>query len=165
MAAINCDECTKEKCPQRLAGALCSINKDTIAIVKDFASRDPILIARNLAKILQTEASRYEKALKHEDIGVEEDFVVLDKKGEYVTTVKRKRGIDHKISNLALNILKGGKIINDIMNPPKQNALFQQNNQYNISVSTADEINALPADKRIEALKYIDDKLDANRTD
>jgi len=120
-------------------------------------------VARKLALVLQSEANRYEQALRHEEIGKEEDTVIYNRKGEVIDVVKKKKGIDGKISNLALNIMKGGKLINDIINPPKVNPLFQQNNQYNISLNAVDEISRLSEEDQANTLKFIDDKLDANR--
>lgn len=160
MAAINCDECEKKTCPQRSPGSICSLNRKTVGIVKAFESRDPILVARKMAEVLQSEADRYEQAKKAEEIGALEEVEIFDKKGNLVKTITRKKTVDSRVSNLAFNILKGGKLINDIVNPPKLNPLFQQNNQYNISLGAVNEINSLPEDEREKALKFIDDQLD-----
>ena len=122
-----------------------------------------MLIATEMSKIIDSEKGRYNKAVQHEDVGGEEDSVFVDKNGN-TRIIKKTKTLDSKISALALNILKGGKIVHEIINPQK-NPLFQQNNQYNVTLSSADEINALPEGERAKALKFIDNRLDDERKD
>jgi len=122
-----------------------------------------MLIASEMSKIMDSEKGRYDKAVQFEDVGGQEESVVIDKDGQTKIVTKTKR-IDSRISALALNLLKGGKIIHEIVNPQK-NPLFQQNNQYNVTLSSADEINALPKGEREKAIKFIDNKLDDERKD
>ncbi|MDD4354206.1 MAG: hypothetical protein PHN56_07180 [Candidatus Nanoarchaeia archaeon] len=160
---LHCDECTKKSCEQRLAGALCSNNKKMTGLIEMFHSRDPLLVSRKLIEILDNEIKRYSKAVESEDIGSEEEIVITTAKGATIEKTQKK-GIDNKISNLALNILKGGKLINEIINPKQAtNPLFQQNNQYNFNLGMAEFMRSLPENEKGEVLKFIDEKLDAGR--
>jgi len=157
-----CDDC-KKKCDQRIKGGICSIKKETGELCKSLGTRDPMLVAMEMAKIIDSEKSRYDKAVVSEDVGGTEESVFIDERGNTKTVTKTKQ-LDSKISTLALNLLKGGKIIHEIVNPQK-NPLFQQNNQYNVTLSSADEINKLPKAERADAIKFIDNKLDDERKD
>jgi hypothetical protein len=159
---LHCDDC-KKKCTQRLAGALCSVSSKTTGIIEMFHSRDPILVSRKLLEILDTEITRYRKAVAEEEIGKEEKIVMTTAKG---TTIEKssKKEVDNKISALAFNILKGGKLINEIINPKQiVNPMFQQNNQYNFNLGMAEFMRGLPEEEKGEVLKFIDEKLDAGR--
>jgi len=162
MQQVNCDECGKKNCPQRLKGSVCVLNKELKGLAVMFESRDPIVIARRFITVLDSEIQRYEKAKKHEGIGDKELISYLDKEGNLVEK-EVARGIDSRVSILAFNILKGAKLINDIVNPPKLSPLLQQNNQYNIHLGAANEIRLLPEDQKQDVIKFIDDKLDAAR--
>jgi len=120
-----------------------------------------MLIANEMSKIVDSEKSRYDRAVKSENVGGEEESAIVDAHGEVKIITKTKQ-LDSKISTLALNIVKSSKIIHEIVNPQK-NPLFQQNNQYNVVLSSADEINALPKEERAKAIKFIDNKLDNER--
>lgn len=162
MQKVNCDECNKKDCPQRLKGSVCVLNKELKGLALTYESRDPIVIARKFITVLESEISRYEEAKKHEGIGQKEQISYLNSEGQ-VETKWVTKGLDSRVSILAFNILKAGKLINDIVNPPKLNPLLQQNNQYNIHLGAANEIRLLPEDQKQEVVKFIDDKLDAAR--
>lgn len=160
---LHCDECEKKSCKQRLVGSLCSINPKTTGVIEMFQSRDPIMVSRKLLEILDNEISRYKIAVKNEDIGEEEFITINTAKGSTIQKTQ-KRGVDNKISHLAANILKGGKLINEIINPKQSsNPLFQQNNQYNFNLGMAEFMRSLPDNEKGEVLKFIDEKLDAGR--
>lgn len=108
------------------------------------------------------EYERYEKALKVEDIGGEEEVLIVHKDGKEYTATKKKT-IDNGVSNLAMNIIKSGKLLNEILNPPKAVPFFQQNIQNNFNVNAAEEIRNLPSSEKENVLKFIDDKLDVAR--
>jgi hypothetical protein len=156
-----CDECKKENCEKRIKGGICSLNKEVGEFCKTLNTRDPFLLANGMLKIVDSENDRYKKAVQHEGVGEKEISYVVDKNGR-MKKIEKIKGLDSRISSLALNILKGGKIVNEIMNPQK-NPLFQQNNQYNVSVGSADEINSLPKEEREKVLKFIDKRLDDER--
>lgn len=160
---LHCDDCEKRKCEQRLAGALCSVNPKVTGVIEMFQSRDPLLVSRKLLEILDNEIKRYGQAIKHEEIGKEEFVTITTAKGSLIEK-QGKRGLDGSISVLAANILKGGKLINEIINP-KQSAslLLQQNNQYNLNLGMAEFMRSLPEENKGEVLKFIDEKLDAGR--
>jgi hypothetical protein len=138
------------------------LNKELKGLALTYESRDPIVIARKFITVLESEISRYEEAKKHEGIGQKEQISYLNSEGQ-VETKWVTKGLDSRVSILAFNILKAGKLINDIVNPPKLNPLLQQNNQYNIHLGAANEIRLLPEDQKQEVVKFIDDKLDAAR--
>lgn len=159
MQKILCDECEKEKCPQRLKGSLCMINDDIKGLAVVLETRDPVLFARKFVGILESEVVRYEKAKGMEGIGEEEKFTYTDKKGE-VKTIKKKKGIDSRVSGLALNILKGAKIINEIIHPKDSQ---QQPLIGNQNILIVNELMSLPeAYRALFVKKFIDDKLDAS---
>ncbi len=162
MQQVNCDECKKQNCPQRLKGSVCVVNKELKGLAVMYESRDPLIIARKFITILESEMTRYEEAKKHEGIGQKEQISYLNSEGQ-VETKWVTKGLDSRVSVLAFNILKAGKLINDIVNPPKINPLLQQNNQYNIHLGAANEIRLLPEDQKQDVVKFIDDKLDAAR--
>jgi len=161
---IKCDECEKKDCNRRLVGALCSLQvKEISPIIRALGTRDPVLISRFLADIAESELDRYEKAKKAEAIGEVKEEVVVDKLGEVhrVTTVGK---VDNNVTSIAANLVKTGKVINDVLNPVKAIPGFQQNNQYNISVGAVSEINKLGPNDKMDVLRFIDDKLDAKRS-
>lgn len=162
MQKVNCDECNKKDCPQKLKGSVCVLNKELKGLALTYESRDPIVIARRFITVLESEIIRYEEAKKHEGIGQKEQISYLNSEGQ-VETKWVTKGLDSRVSILAFNILKAGKLINDIVNPPKLNPLLQQNNQYNIHFGAANEIRHLPEDQKQDVVKFIDDKLDAAR--
>lgn len=157
-----CDDC-KKTCDKRISGGICSIKKNTSELCKSLNTRDPVLMATEMTKVIDSEKGRYDKAVKHENVGGEEETISIDANGTQRSTIKIKK-LDSRISTLALNILKGGKIIHEIVNPQK-NSLFQQNNQYNVSVGSVNEINKLPEDERAKVIKFIDNRLDNERKD
>jgi len=159
-----CDECKKKGCSQRVAGGVCSLNPKLADFIRVFQTRDPILIAGQMAEIVESENSRYLQALKHEEIGKEEEFITKGEEGDPII-VKRKKRLDNKISTLAFNIIKESKTLSDIVNPPKANPFVQSNTQYNISVGAVNEINALPEKEKKNVIKFIDNKLDNGRKD
>jgi hypothetical protein len=167
MSKINCDECTKQSCKQRIDGALCSLNDETRDLIQLYETRDPVLISRKYIEILDSEIGRYSKAKELERIGKKDIKTVVGKDGEIVD-IEIERGIDSRVTNLAQSIIKSGKIINDIVNPPKiqGGGYFQQNNQYNFGPGAVKEIMDLPEEEKQNVIKFIDDKLDnAKRND
>jgi hypothetical protein len=160
---VKCDDCKREDCPQRIVGAVCAINQELIPLIDSVHSRDPILMSQFIVSIVGSEYGRYEKAKKVEAVGEEEEFSVVDKFGE-VKTIKRVNQLDNNISTLAMNMIKAGKLLNEILNPPKAQPFLQQNNQYNIKVGAVDQIRALSGTEQEKVLKFIDDKLDAQRS-
>lgn len=159
---IKCDDCEKEKCPDRLVGSICSRNSEIAPLIESAKSRDPVMLSRFIVSIIASEHERYGKAKDMEDIGKEEYQDVITKTGEIIT-VKKKRGIDNNVTNLASNIIKAAKTVNDVLNPPKSVPFMQTNNQYNIKIGMVDEIRSLPEEDKVDALRFIDDKLDATR--
>lgn len=165
MQNINCDDCTKKNCKQRIKGALCSISKETRSLIALYETRDPVLIARKYINVLESELDRYEKAKHTERVGEKVKKQIIDKSGNIIEFEEEKE-LDSKVTELANSILKGGKIVNDIINPPKVIPYYQQNNQFNIGISATNEIMSLPEEERKSVVKFIDDKLDnAKRTD
>ena len=157
-----CDECKKKNCPQRLEGAVCSLNSQIVPLVDATKSRDPQLISRFIISIIGSEYERYVKAKDAEDIGAIVEKTITHKNGtEY--TVNETRTVDNNVTSLALNLIKAGKMLSDILNPPKSVPFFQQNIQNNINVSAADEIRSLPEEEKDKVLNFIDDKLDVAR--
>ena len=160
MSKINCSECEDKGCPQRIEGALCSKNPETAQLIKIYSTRDPILIAKNLVEILGTEKDRYDKAVRAEGIGEITTKKIITKKGEVVEI--EEEGLPNPvITDMAKSLLKGGKIIHDIVNPPKVAPLFQQNIQNNFAAGVANEILNLPENERAQRIKFIDEKLNA----
>lgn len=159
MSEINCDNCTK-KCEDRVAGSLCTKNKETMDLIRIYESRDPIIISRNLVKILGVEEGRYFKAVTQERIGEIDKKTIVTKKGD-VIEIDEERMPNPVVTDMAKSLLKGGKMVHDIVNPPKLTPLFQQNNQYNFGSGVADEIALLPAEEREAKIKFIDEKLNA----
>jgi hypothetical protein len=160
--SIKCADCEKEDCPQRVIGAVCSINSELAPLINSVQSRDPILVSRFIVSMVGSEYERYEQAKKVEAIGQTEELSYMTKTGE-IKTVVRKNTVDNNVTNLAMNIIKAGKILNEIMNPPKQTPVFQQNIQNNFGSSVADEIRNLSSRERTKAINFIDEKLDAKR--
>jgi hypothetical protein len=160
MQKINCDECKKEGCPKRIKGALCFFNSQLQDLIVVCETRDPKMMARHLASIMGSEMERYEKAKSVECIGEEIEFTYVNKKGDDVT-VRKIASVNPAVTQLAHSLVKSGKIINDILNPPKVAPMFQQNNQYNFGTKVANAVGALGENERVEAIKYIDDKLNA----
>jgi len=160
MEAINCSECKDEKCLQRIEGALCMRNKQTLQLIKMYETRDPILISRNLIEILGTEKERYDKAVKQENIGVIKKKKVVTKDGD-VVDVEYESEPNPVVTDMAKSLIRSGKIIHDIVNPPKATPLFQMNVQNNYGASIANEIMTLPEEERAAQIKFIDDKLNA----
>lgn len=159
---VKCDDCTKKNCPQRLVGAVCSVNKEIVPLIDSIGSRDPVLMSQFIVSVVGSEYERYQKAKKVENIGGQTCKTVVNKKGEEYM-VETVNTVDNNVSSLAMNIIKAGKMLNDILNPPKASPFLQQNNQYNIKMNTVDEIRSLSGEERELALKFIDDKLDAKR--
>ena len=159
---IKCDDCKRETCPQRVIGAVCSLNSELTPLINSLGSRDPILVSEFIVSMVGSEYERYLKAKKMESIGTKKKKQLVTKLGD-VVEVKVENSINNNVSNLAMNIIKSGKILNEIMNPPKNTPFLQQNNQYNIKMSAVDQIRGLPEEERVKALKFIDDKLDAKR--
>lgn len=128
-----------------------------------FHSRDPLMVTRKLIDIIENDIKRYNKAAKEEEIGKEENILITTKSGSVIEKTSKK-GLDNRVTALGLNIIKSGKIINEILNPKQSvNPLFQQNNQYNFNLGAADEIRNLPEEERGQIIKFIDEKLDGNR--
>jgi len=160
---VKCDECTKKNCPERLAGAVCSINSDLSPLVIASKTRDPILMSQFIVSVVGSEYERYLKAKSVEKLGEKSTKQVVTKTGN-VVNIEIENGIDGKVSDLAMNIIKSGKLLNEILNPPKTVPLNQTNIQNNYGVKVADEIRNLGGNEKGEALKFIDGKLDAKRT-
>ena len=135
-------------------------NPETVQLIKIYSTRDPILIAKNLVEILGTEKDRYDKAVRSEGIGEIKTKQIITKKGD-VIDIKEEGMPNPVITDMAKSLLKGGKIIHDIVNPPKVAPMFQQNNQYNFAAGVAGEILNLPEDERAQKVKFIDEKLNA----
>lgn len=158
-----CDDCKKENCPQRIVGAVCSINAELIPLISSVNSRDPVLVSRFIVSIVGAEYERYKKAVAIEEIGKVTERVVTRKDGQQYT-VTETNPIDNNVSTLALNIIKAGKMLNEIMNPPKHAPFFQKNIQNNFGVRAADEIRSLTGKEKEKAISFIDGKLDAKRS-
>ena len=160
MQEIRCDDCEKDKCDQRVDGAVCSKNDKTMELIKAYETRDPALIARKFIDVLGSELERYNKAKESENVGEVETVETLDKEGNVVEITKVNK-LDSKVTNLAKSIISSGKIISEIISPPKLAPMFQQNNQYNIGGNgTVKEIENLPEKEKGEVIKFIDNKLD-----
>jgi hypothetical protein len=157
-----CDECEKKDCPQKIVGAMCSLNKELIPLINSVKSRDPILMANFIVKMVGNEYERYEKAKKVEDIGGVEVKTFINKHGKEYTVCNTKT-IDNNVSNLAMNIIKCGKILSEILNPPKKAPINQTNYQFNYGAMAAEEIRNMGGIEKEKALKFIDEKLDAKR--
>ncbi len=162
--SIKCDDCKKKDCPYRIAGSVCVLNSQLAPLIKAAKTRDPILISQFITTIVGSEFDRYQKAKEAEDLGGESKQTIVDKSGN-VRTITVKNRINSGVTNLAMNLVKSGKVLNDILNPPKTSPLLQQNNQYNIKMSTVDAIRDLKGDNKDKVIKFIDDKLDAKRSD
>jgi hypothetical protein len=158
MPEINCDSCPKEKCTSRVDGALCSLNRDIQSLIVICETRDSKLMAMKMAEIMGTEMTRYQKAIKTESIGECIETTFINPNGKEITVIK-VAGVDSKITQLAHSLIKNGKIINDILNPPKVTPLFQQNNQYNFGSPSARVIDSLRGDEKEEAIKFLDERL------
>lgn len=159
---ILCDECKKETCPQRLKGAVCTVDKKMGGLSAILETRDPILFARKFTDIIDSERERYFKGKKVEGLGEEEEIEYVTKAGE-VRTKKVTKGIDNRVSDLAFNILKGAKVISEIANPKSD---VQQTNIGNQNILIVNELNSLPEAHRAMLIKkFIDDKLDASEKD
>jgi hypothetical protein len=157
-----CDDCKKENCPQRIVGSLCSINKELLPLIDSVGSRDPIMVSRFIVSVVGSEYDRYQKAKAIENIGGIGVKTIVHKNGkEY--DVEETKTIDNNVSTLAMNIIKAGKMLNEILNPPKAAPFMQQNNQYNFKIGAVDEIRGLSGSEKDRVLKFIDDKLDAKR--
>lgn len=159
MEAINCDECNKERCPQRIAGALCSLNNETALLIKTYETRDPILISRYLIEVQGEEVKRYRKAIEMEKIGETKTKQILTKTG--FVEIEQEQGPNPDITNLAKSIVRNGKVISDIVNPPKAAPMFQSNIQYNFGSSVVSEISTLSEKEQLDTIKFIDEKLNA----
>lgn len=160
---IKCEDCPKQDCPQRLIGAICSLNQELIPLIDSIHSRDPVMMSQFIVTVVGSEYERYNKAKEMEDLGGEEEVMVVDKTGN-LRTYKKKNGVDNNVSTLAMNIIKAGKLLNDILNPAKVQNFFQQNNQYNVKVGAVDQIRGLTGTDKDKVIKFIDDKLDAQRS-
>ena len=159
---IKCDDCTKKNCPERLKGSVCSINKNLSPLISASKTRDPIQMSQFIVTMVGSEYERYLKAKEIENIGGVSEKTIRHNDGkEY--TVTEVKSIDGKVTDLAMNIIKSGKILNEILNPPKVTPLFQTNIQNNFGAMVADEIRALGGIEKDEAIKFIDNKLDAKR--
>lgn len=159
---VKCDDCEKKNCPQRLVGSVCSVNGEMALLVEGAGSRDPILVSRFIISVVGNEYERYLKAKDLEDIGGEIKKTITHKDGKEYDVYETKT-LDNNVSTLAMNIIKSGKIINEILNPPKAVPFNQTNIQNNFGVAAADEIRNLTGLERKKALAFIDEKLDAKR--
>jgi hypothetical protein len=144
-----------------MKGAVCMIDKEVGGLAVVLETRDPVLFARKFTDILESEIERYKTAKGLEDIGGEEEITYIDKGGEE-RTVRKVKGIDKRVSDLAFNILKGAKVISDIVTP-KSNEAPPLGNQ---NILIVNEFNTLPSGHRDMLIKkFIDDKLDASKKD
>jgi hypothetical protein len=125
-------------------------------------SRDPILVAQFIVSIVGSEYERYEKAKKLEAIGKKVARKVVQRDGTEFT-VEETNALDNNVSTLAMNIIRAGKMLNEILNPPKAVPFNQTNIQNNFGVAAADEIRNLTGKEKEKALQFIDEKLDAKR--
>lgn len=158
MAEINCSNCNRKKCPQRLEGALCSLNEELSLAIKTYESRDPVLVSKKLLEIVVSEGERYKKAVDNEGIGeMQEVTYIMDDGSE--KTVRKKAGPNPAVTALAKEMIKSSKIIYEMINPPKIAPMFQQNNQYNFGNGIVREINSLPEEERGDVIKFIDERL------
>lgn len=158
-----CDDCKRKNCQKRIKGGICALKEKVGELCRSLDTRDPVLIAHEMARIIDSESQRYQKAVQNEKVGEKSVITFVDNNGN-IKEVTKTNKLDSKISALALNIIKEGKIVNEIINPQK-NPLFQQNNQYNVSLGSAEQIKALPEKEREQVLKFIDKKLDDERKD
>jgi len=158
MQKINCDDCGKKSCSQRIEGALCNFNPDIQDMIVIGESRDPKLMAMKMAEIMGTEMSRYRSAVSMERIGEDIEFTYINDEGISITE-KKKGNINPSVTQLAHSIIKNGNIINNILNPPKAVPMFQQNNQYNFGSPVARAIESLGGDDKTEAIKFLDERI------
>lgn len=159
MEKINCSEC-KIKCEQRVEGSLCVKNKEIEGLIKIYETRDPVLISRHLVEVLGSEMSRYWKAVKNEKIGETITKQVITKGGD-VVDVEVEGTPNPVITDMAKSLIKSGKTISDIINPPKTAPYIQNNTQVNFGSAIANEISALPDGQQQDIIKFIDEKLNA----
>jgi hypothetical protein len=161
MEKINCSECNKDRCPSRIEGALCSENKELAPLIKAFDSRDPIFVSRQLMPVLHSETERYNKAVANENIGEEYEEIIVDNKGnEHIVTKTREPNPD--VTGIAKNLVSSAVKIHQMIVPPKViGTLNQQNNQFNIGMGVANEIDNLPENEKIKAIEFINEKLNA----
>lgn len=156
-----CDECEKKECLQRLKGAVCMVDKEVAGMALVLETRNPMLFARKFIDILESEKERYYKGKKLEGIGEEEEYTYTNKRGE-TRTVKKIKGIDNRVTELAFNILKGAKVISDIVSPRADDP--PPGNIENQNILIVNEFNSLPEEHRkLLVKKFIDDKLDASK--
>jgi hypothetical protein len=113
-----------------------------------------------MIEILGTEKERYDKAVAMERIGEIKTKQIVTKQGD-VVNIEEEGEPNPVVTNMAKSLLKGGKIIHDIVNPPKAAPFIQNNTQYNFGAGVANEIMALPDEEREKQIRYIDEKLNA----
>jgi hypothetical protein len=143
-------------------GGVCTVSKDLYILTRAAGTRDPILLSNFIADVVESEQGRYEKAKKVEALGEKKIKKVVTNSGE-VIDVEVENGVDNNVSNIAMNIIKSAKILNEILNPPKAVPFNQTNIQNNFGSVAADEIRNLSDTEKKKALSFIDEKLDVRR--
>lgn len=158
MEKIVCDNCDKKNCDKRVAGAVCFYNKETRDLVDNYKTRDPELIANSYVRLIQSEMNRYYKAVEAEGVGEVEEVSKVDKNGNTLIFNKRKK-LDNAITTLADKLIKNGKLLHDLVNPPKKTPLIQQN-LFNIKNVVADDVQRLNQEEKQKVLKFLEAKID-----
>ncbi len=158
MEQIHCDNCEKKKCKKRVAGAICAFNESTSDLIKAYRTRDPEVVASKFLHLIDKELERYELAIEHEKIGEDSEIVTIDKNGNEKIRVMKGRA-DPAITNLASSLIKNGKLLHELINPPKKAPLIQQNNQYNLNNVVVDDIEKLDKNDKENVLKFIEAKI------
>ena len=160
MSKLLCDECSRKGCKDRVEGAVCSIKEASSELVKAYKTRDPALLALQFVGVIETEAKRYKDAVNAEGIGGDDEQKIYDGEGNLVKKIVSTKKLDPVITQMASNIIKNAKLLNDIVNPKKSVPLFQQNTQINMGNVVADDLRALEHDEKENVLKFIESKID-----
>jgi hypothetical protein len=118
-----------------------AVGSAEIELIREEETRDPVLIAKKLVRVINTELGRYEAATR-----AEKD--ILAKTGL----------VNPHITEIAKSVIASAQRLANIANPPKMmpfGGIGQQNNIF-IGGQAAQHIQSLPNEKREEALKVID---------
>lgn len=111
-----------------------------IELIREEETRDPVLIAKKLVRVINTELGRYEAATK-----AEKDILA------------RTGLVNPHITEIAKSVIASAQRLANIANPPKM-IPFGGIGQQNIFIGgqAAQHIQSLPAEKREQAIKVID---------
>lgn len=115
-----------------------AVGSDEIELIREEETRDPVLIAKKLVRVINTELGRYEAATK-----AEKDILA------------RTGLVNPHITEIAKSVIASAQRLANIANPPKMMPFGQQNNFF-FGGQAAQHIQTLPSEKREEALKVID---------